>query len=101
MTDEERAVAAVQAKADQDGQAAAEVAARRDRAMAESYATEEDLRRAFGERIGVMDETIKASQLGVEGPPAEPDQPARPGRRERTVGQAGAEEGQRQHPDPA
>jgi len=67
MTEEERAAAAVQAKAEQEARAAAEVAARRDRAMAESYATEEDLRRAFGERIGVMDETIKASRLGVEG----------------------------------
>ncbi|MGO4221702.1 hypothetical protein AB4Y64_07575 [Lysobacter sp. TAF61] len=67
LTDEERAAAAVQAKAEQDAKAAAEVAARRDRAMAESYATEDDLRRAFGERIGVMDETIKASRLGVEG----------------------------------
>lgn len=67
LTDEERAAAAVQAKLDQDAKAAAEVAARRDRAMAESYATEEDLRRAFGERIALMDETIKASRLGVEG----------------------------------
>ncbi|HEY5802481.1 MAG TPA: hypothetical protein VIT90_02135 [Lysobacter sp.] len=67
LTDEERVAAAVQAKADQEAKAAAEVAARRDRAMAESYATEDDLRRAFGERIGVMDETIKASRLGVEG----------------------------------
>ncbi|MFC3814358.1 hypothetical protein [Lysobacter sp. GCM10012299] len=67
LTDEERAAAAAQAKLDQDARAAAEVAARRDRAMAESYATEEDLRRAFGERIALMDETIKASRLGVEG----------------------------------
>jgi hypothetical protein len=67
LTDEERAAAAVQAKADQEARTAAEVAARRDRAMAESYATEADLHRAFGERIAVMDETIKASRLGIEG----------------------------------
>ncbi|UNK48101.1 hypothetical protein MNR01_09945 [Lysobacter sp. S4-A87] len=67
LTEEERAAAAVQSKVEQEARAAAEVAARRDRAMAESYSTEDDLRRAFGERIGVMDETIKASRLVVEG----------------------------------
>ena len=67
LTHEGPAAAAVQAKLDQEAKAAAEVATRRDRAMAESYATEEDLRRAFGERIALMDETIKASRLGVEG----------------------------------
>jgi hypothetical protein len=65
MTVEERAAAA--AAADQ-AQAAAEAEAarqRRDLAMVESYNTEADLRRAFGERIGLMDANIKASLLGV------------------------------------
>ncbi len=67
LTDDERVAAAAQAKLDQDAKAVAEVTARRDKAMAESYATEDDLRRAFGERIALMDETIKSSQLGLEG----------------------------------
>ena len=40
---------------------------RRDMAMAESYATEADLRNAFGERIDLIEESLKASQLGVIG----------------------------------
>lgn len=40
---------------------------RRDRAMAESYASEAELRRAFQHRITLLDETVKASQLGIEG----------------------------------
>jgi hypothetical protein len=67
LTAEERAAAEAQAKMDEQARLAAEAQARRDRAMAESYATEEDLRRAFGERQAVADETVKASQLGVEG----------------------------------
>ena len=35
--------------------------------MAESYATEDDLRKSFQERIVLLDETVKASQLGIEG----------------------------------
>jgi len=31
----------------------------------ESYATEADLRRAYGDRIGLLDEAIKTSRLGV------------------------------------
>lgn len=67
LTPEEREAALARAKAEQEAKLAAEAQARRDRAMAESYATEEDLRRAFGERQAVMDETVKASRLGVEG----------------------------------
>ncbi len=39
--------------------------ARRDLAMVESYMTEADLRRAYGERTSLLDESLKASQLGV------------------------------------
>jgi hypothetical protein len=67
LTGEERAAAEAQAKLQQDAAAVAAAKERRDRAMAESYATEADLRRAFGERQAVMDESIKASRLGVEG----------------------------------
>lgn len=38
---------------------------RRDLAMVESYMTEADLRRAYGERTTLLDETVKASQLGL------------------------------------
>ena len=38
---------------------------RRDMAMVESYATEADLRRAYGERISLLDDSLKASQLDV------------------------------------
>lgn len=62
---EERAVlaaAAEQAQIAADAEAARQ---RRDLAMVESYGTEADLRRAYGERISLLDATIKASQLGV------------------------------------
>ena len=67
LTGEERAAADAAAKLAKEASAVAEAKDRRDRAMAESYATEADLRRAFGERQAVMDESIKASRLGVEG----------------------------------
>ena len=67
LTAEERVAAAAQAEAARIAAMADEAKARRDIAMAQSYATEADLRRAFQERIAVMDETVKASQLGVEG----------------------------------
>jgi hypothetical protein len=38
---------------------------RRDLAMVESYMTEADLRRAYGERTALLDETLKASKLGL------------------------------------
>jgi hypothetical protein len=65
MTPEERAAAAAaanQAQALVDAELARQ---RRDLAMVESYGTEADLRRAFGERIGLVDANIKASLLGV------------------------------------
>ncbi|MFC5570968.1 hypothetical protein ACFPN1_12940 [Lysobacter yangpyeongensis] len=67
LTEEERAAAAAQAEL--AGQAQFEEAARRmrERAMAESYATEADLRRAFNERIALLDDTIKAAQLSIGG----------------------------------
>ena len=64
LTDAERAAAE---QAEQQAQAAAAVEAarlRRDLAMVESYATEADLRRAYGERIALLDGALKASMLG-------------------------------------
>lgn len=64
-TDEERAaarLAARQAAAEADAEAARR---RRDLAMADSYATEADLRRAYGERITLVEESVKTSQMGM------------------------------------
>ncbi|HVI57830.1 MAG TPA: hypothetical protein VM619_03005 [Luteimonas sp.] len=64
-TDAERAAAAAageQAARDAEAEAAAK---RRDLAMVESYATEDDLRRAYGERITLVEESLKTSRLGL------------------------------------
>ena len=64
LTPEERAAAAAaaaQAQADARTEAAQ---LRRDLAMVESYATEADLRRAYGERTSLLDDALKASALG-------------------------------------
>jgi hypothetical protein len=65
LTAEERAAAAVAAEQAQAEAAAETARQRRDLAMVESYGTEADLRRAYGERISLLDSTIKASELGV------------------------------------
>jgi len=65
LTAEERAAAATAAEQAQAAAAAEAARQRRDLAMVESYGTEADLRRAYGERISLLDSTIKASQLGV------------------------------------
>lgn len=67
LTPEERAAAAEAAKAAAAQEAIDEARTRREMAMAESYATEADLRKAFQERIDLLDETLKASELGVTG----------------------------------
>lgn len=67
LSAEERAAAEQAARAARSAATAAEAQKRRDRAMAESYATEDDLRKSFQERIVLLDETVKASQLGIEG----------------------------------
>lgn len=65
LTVDERAAATAAAKAAQQ-QADAEAAQRRrDLAMVESYRSEDDLRQAYRERTGLLDESIKSSRLGV------------------------------------
>ncbi len=65
LTDAERAAAAA-AEAEAERLAETEAARlRRDLAMVESYTTEAELRRAFQERVDLLDETVKASRLGV------------------------------------
>lgn len=66
LTAEERLAAAA---AEAEATRAAEIDAarvRRELAMVESYATEAELRVAFQERIDLLDETAKASRLGVD-----------------------------------
>jgi len=67
LTPEERAAAAAQAQLAEQSQFQARAQRMREHAMAESYATEADLRRAFGERMDLLDDTIKAAQLSIGG----------------------------------
>jgi hypothetical protein len=66
QTNEERAAAALQA---QQAQQAADLQMqqqRRDLAMVESYATEDDLRRAYRDRTDLLDASIKTSKLSID-----------------------------------
>ena len=65
LTDDERSAAAVAAEAARRQTEADAMQKRRDLAMVESYMTEDDLRRAYGERTALLDETLKASRLGL------------------------------------
>ena len=65
LTESERADAAVSAVVARRQAETEAMQSRRDLAMIESYSAEADLRRAYGERTTLVDETIKASQLGL------------------------------------
>jgi hypothetical protein len=65
LTDAERTAAALAAETARRQADADAVLQRRDLAMVESYLTEADLRRAYGERTELLDETLKASTLGL------------------------------------
>ncbi|MDI1252460.1 hypothetical protein [Thermomonas sp.] len=65
LTESERAAAAVSATVARRQAEAVAMQQRQDLAMVESYMTEADLRRAYGERTSLLDETLKASQLGL------------------------------------
>ncbi|MDQ3038929.1 MAG: hypothetical protein M3Q51_07550 [Pseudomonadota bacterium] len=65
LSDSERADAVANAAATRRDDENAANRSRRDLAMVESYMTEADLRRAYGKRISLLDETLKASQLGL------------------------------------
>ena len=62
---EERAEAAAAARAQAEAELAEAERRRRDLAMVESYATEADLRRAYGERITLVDESLRTSELSI------------------------------------
>lgn len=64
---DERAAAAAKAEADRQVALANEARLRREMAMVESYAGEDELRRAYENRISLSEGTVKASQMGVAG----------------------------------
>jgi hypothetical protein len=66
LTDEEVAAAAAREKQAIADTLAAAAQRRRDMAMVESYATEQDLRNAYGERLALLDDALKASVMGEE-----------------------------------
>ena len=65
LNDSERSAALTAAKAAAVEADKTLAAQRRDLAMVESYATEADLRRAYGERITLLDESLKTSRLST------------------------------------
>ncbi|MBB1088888.1 hypothetical protein H4F99_10335 [Lysobacter sp. SG-8] len=67
LSNEERAEAERAARADALAKAEEAARVRREMAMAESYTTETELRRAYQNRIELLDETLKGSQMGIEG----------------------------------
>lgn len=66
MTPEERAAAALAAQQAQQAANQRMQQQRRDLAMVDSYATEADLRRAYGDRSDLLDASIKASVLSLQ-----------------------------------
>ena len=64
LTEEEKAAVALAEQASRVQMEEEAAAKRRDLAMVESYMTEADLRRAYGERIALLDEALKAGTLG-------------------------------------
>jgi hypothetical protein len=65
LTRDERAMKAEAATAEARAAEVEAAARRRDLAMVESYVTEADLRRAYGERISLVDESVKTSHLSI------------------------------------
>ncbi|MGY0613056.1 hypothetical protein ACW7GZ_13940 [Luteimonas sp. A537] len=65
LTGDERTAAAADARAAAEAEMAEAERHRRDLAMVESYATENDLRRAYSERILLVDESLKTSELSI------------------------------------
>ncbi|WP_407908672.1 hypothetical protein [Lysobacter claricitrinus] len=67
LTPDEQAAAAAQAKAQADAAAATEAEHRRLMAMIETFATEADLRKAFGERVSLNADAMKTARMGIDG----------------------------------
>ncbi|MDQ2703347.1 MAG: hypothetical protein M3Y70_11200 [Pseudomonadota bacterium] len=66
LTAEEVAAATAREKQAIADTLAAAAQRRRDMAMVESYATEQDLRNAYGERLALLDDALKASTMGED-----------------------------------
>lgn len=65
LTGEERTAAEATARAAAEAEVAEAERHRRDLAMVESYDTEAGLRRAYGERITLVEESLRTSELGI------------------------------------
>ncbi len=65
LTDEERGAASIAADLARKQAEADAIRQRRDLAMVESYMTEADLLRAYGERTSLVEESIKTSKLSL------------------------------------
>ncbi len=66
-TADERGAAAAADKLARDAADERAIQQRRELAMVEAYATEDDLRRAYGERMVLVEEGLKTSNMGVTG----------------------------------
>jgi hypothetical protein len=66
LTDEERAIAAAAAQATVDAAAVANEQKRQEAIMMASYETEADLRRAYGERIGLLQMTLESTDISIK-----------------------------------
>jgi hypothetical protein len=65
LTDEERANAALVAAQEKADAAAAETSRRTDQAMLASYASEDDLKRVFGERTALLDNNVQTARYNI------------------------------------
>lgn len=66
LTDEERAEAAAEAAIMDASRKLAEERAQRDQVLTGSYSSESDLQRAYDERFSLVDETLKATRIGID-----------------------------------
>lgn len=66
-TADERAAAEAQAKAEAEAAAAAEAQHRRFMAMVTTFATEDDLRRAFDTRLSLNRDGVKTARMAIDG----------------------------------
>ncbi|MFC4727391.1 DUF4124 domain-containing protein [Coralloluteibacterium thermophilus] len=66
LTPEERAEAEAEARRRAQAAQLQEKAIQRDGVLLGSYPTEADLRRAYDERVGLLEETLKATRIGID-----------------------------------
>lgn len=67
LTPEERSAAEAAARTEAEAAAAAEAEMRRFMAMVQSFQTEDDLRKAFENRISLNRDSIKTAEMGIAG----------------------------------